>query len=102
MPPSARRSPPSYRLHKPTGQAVVTLNGQDFYLGKHGTEASREAYDRRIAEWLASGRQIVPKDTAARAVTVTEVVAAFWRHAEQHYVKPDGSPTSELSTYKYV
>jgi integrase len=23
---------PSYRLHKPTGQAVVTLNGRDIYL----------------------------------------------------------------------
>jgi hypothetical protein len=25
---------PSYRRHKPTGQAVVTLNGKDRYLGK--------------------------------------------------------------------
>ena len=25
----------SYRLHKPTGQAVVTLEGRDFYLGRH-------------------------------------------------------------------
>ena len=48
---------PSYRLHKATGQAVVTLDGRDFYLGKHGTAESREAYDRMIAEWLASGRR---------------------------------------------
>ena len=32
---------PSYRLHKPSGQAVVTLNGRDYYLGKHGTAESR-------------------------------------------------------------
>jgi hypothetical protein len=27
---------PSYRLQKPTGQAVVTLSGKDVYLGKFG------------------------------------------------------------------
>ena len=32
---------PSYRRHKPSGQAVVTLNGRDFYLGKWNTKASR-------------------------------------------------------------
>jgi hypothetical protein len=25
---------PSYRLHKPSGQAVVTINGKDIYLGR--------------------------------------------------------------------
>ena len=29
---------PSYRLHKATGQARVTINGRTYYLGKHGTE----------------------------------------------------------------
>ena len=38
MPVQARKVP-SYRLHKPTGQAVVRLDGRDVYLGKHGTEA---------------------------------------------------------------
>ena len=41
---------PKYRLHKPTGQAVVTIDGKDRYLGKHGTAESREGYDRLIAE----------------------------------------------------
>jgi hypothetical protein len=26
---------PRYRLHKKTGQAVVTIDGKDIYLGKH-------------------------------------------------------------------
>jgi hypothetical protein len=38
---STLRRPPSYRLHKPSGQAVVTLNGKGFYLGAHDTPASR-------------------------------------------------------------
>ena len=37
------RKAPSYRLHKPTGQAVVRIDGRDFYLGKYGTEARHEA-----------------------------------------------------------
>ena len=32
---------PSYRHHKPSGQAVVTLGGRDIYLGKYNTAASR-------------------------------------------------------------
>ena len=27
---------PSYRVHKASGQAVVTLGGKDHYLGKYG------------------------------------------------------------------
>ena len=50
--PASPRKIPAYRLHKPTGQAVVTLNGRDFYLGRHGSPASRDEYDRLIAEWL--------------------------------------------------
>ena len=55
MPPKLRK-PPAYRLHKPTGQAVVRIDGRDFYLGKHGTDASHEAYRRLIAEWATSPR----------------------------------------------
>ena len=30
---------PSYRLHKASGQAVVTLNARDIYLGEHNSTA---------------------------------------------------------------
>ena len=46
---------PSYRLHKPSGQTVVTLNGKDHYLGKHGTARSQGEYERLIASWLQNG-----------------------------------------------
>ena len=32
---------PSYRLHKPSGQTAMTLDGKDFYLGPHGIQVSR-------------------------------------------------------------
>ncbi len=41
---------PSYRHHKNSRQAIITLNGRDFYLGRHGTAASREKYDRVVSE----------------------------------------------------
>jgi hypothetical protein len=37
---------PTYRRHKPTGQAVVTLCGKDHYLGKWNTAASKAEYNR--------------------------------------------------------
>ena len=48
---------PKYRKHRPSGRAVVTLNGKDIYLGPHGTKASHLEYDRLIQEWLAHGQR---------------------------------------------
>jgi integrase len=92
---------PSYRLHKPTGQAVVTLCGRDHYLGKHGTPASRAEYDRLIAEWLCNGRPFIPAaaTTHPAQLTVSEVMLAYLRHAEGYYVK-NGRPTSEVRNIK--
>jgi hypothetical protein len=53
---------PKLRKHKPSKQAVVTLNGRDIYLGKYGTHDSRELYRKLIAEYLASNGQEVPPD----------------------------------------
>jgi hypothetical protein len=49
---------PFYRRHKASGQAVVTLDERDLYLGRYGTPESRAEYDRLIAEWLGNGRRL--------------------------------------------
>lgn len=95
---STRRIP-SYRLHKATGQAVVTLAGKDHYLGPHGTQASKDEYDRLTSVFLASGRRM-PSEGDATGLTVVELVARFIAHAKQHYRKPDGRPTSEVGCIK--
>ncbi|MCA9231188.1 MAG: hypothetical protein KDA57_11075 [Planctomycetales bacterium] len=46
--PRLSNSVPKYRKHRASGQAVLTLNGRDYYLGPHGTKASRREYDRLI------------------------------------------------------
>jgi len=49
MPGAALRAP-SYRRHKPIGQAVVTIGGHDIYLGRFNSPASRDDYNRLIVE----------------------------------------------------
>jgi hypothetical protein len=41
---------PSYRLHKQSGQAIVTLNGRDILVGRHGSTASKCEYRRVTSE----------------------------------------------------
>lgn len=72
---------PKYCLHKSSGRARVTLNGKDFWLGRYGTPGSREKYDRLIAEWMANGRN--PPIQARDGLTVVEVMATFWRYAQE-------------------
>jgi integrase len=92
-----RTDAPSYRLHRASGQAVVTLAGADHYLGKFGSTESRERYDRLIAEWLANGRMLTP----GADITVAEVMVRYLRFAAGYYVK-DGRPTSELGLIRYA
>jgi integrase len=84
---------PTYRLHKPSGQAVVTLAGKDYYLGPHGTEASKAEYDRVISLWIAGGRG--PLQQTKGELAVAELILAYWKHVEVYYVKA-GRPTSQV------
>lgn len=105
--PRLTKSLPRYRLHKASGQAVVTLSGRDFYLGAHGSAESQSAYQRCIGEWLASHKTMaVPalmNDTAsvptAPQRTVNEVFLAYWPHAQAYYQK-NGQPTSHLGVIR--
>jgi integrase len=83
---------PKYRKHRASGQAVVTLSGRDFYLGPHGTKASKMEYDRLVSEWLQCGRCLPQQN---EDLTVVEVLAAYKRHAETYYRK-NGKPTREV------
>ena len=90
MPKKSKRIP-QYRLHKKSGNAVVTLTTAagrvDVYLGLHDSPESREAYDRTIARWLESGRVESPRlrADAIGGPTITEMCLAFWQFAQLHY-----------------
>jgi integrase len=89
---------PKYRRHKPSGQAVVRINGHDHYLGEHGSQESRERYAVLMADYLTVGRIPDPEPEPDRGQTVDAVIAAYWQHIEQNgrYTK-SGEPTSERS-----
>ncbi len=98
--PRPRNAVPSYRLHKQSGQAVVTLprpggGRKDYTLGRHGSPESLQEYARLVA-----GYQPAPTAAPGPDVTVNEVLLAFWKHAEQYYRHPDGTPTGELANFR--
>jgi integrase len=102
---------PSYRFHRQSGQAVVTLTDslrgrRDFLLGKYDTPESREKYHRLLAEWNAAGRRLTPfgpqpsagkPESDAESASVNEVMLAFLRHAEAERYADD---SRELGQFK--
>src|SRR5688572_24926556 len=92
---------PSYRLHKQSGQAIVTLSGKDVLLGKYGSASSKAMYRRLTSEWLAGHGMPNPK-SAGVDLTIAELVLAFWRWAKTYYRGPEGRPTTEVSNLKSV
>jgi integrase len=95
-------TPPAYRLHKATGQAVVTVRRDgtrhDVYLGEYGSDASHEAYNRILVELrLPAAPRLV---TGGARLTVAELMERFLDHAEVYYRRPDGTQTSEVAEFK--
>jgi integrase len=93
---------PSYRLHKKSGQAVVTLSSpgkrKDVLLGKYKSPESIAEYNRIIAEREQVLEETRDETVSRRrfALTVNEVLARYWQHAKETYRRPDGTPTSEV------
>ncbi len=74
---------PKYRKQR-SGQARVTINGRDYYLGPHGSKASVREYDRIIAEYLASGRS--PSfGIVAERYSVAMMLADYLRYCRVYY-----------------
>ncbi len=86
---------PSLCLHKPTGQAYVTIEGRPHYLGKYGLPETQERYDRFIAEWLSNGRRL---RVDPQEITVSEVCVAYLKYAEEYFVKPGDQDGKKKNT----
>jgi integrase len=96
-----RQHYPAYRLHKPSGQAIVVLSGKMIYLGPYGSPESHNLYDQQIAEWLANGRRVLsltPLEPDQR-LSVVELCAAYLQFAQSYYQK-DGKPTGSMFRVK--
>lgn len=98
--PTAARTPPAYRRRTGYTQAIVTLTDavtkkrRDYWLGEHGTRASRELYFRLLAEYEALGRRLpdlpdaAPNAAAARTrgPDVDELAHQYWRRVAREYL----------------
>lgn len=96
--PRLSKALPKYRKHRASGKAVVTLDGKDFYLGPHGTKASKLEYDRLIGEWLTNGRRL-PVEAKESSITIVQLCAEYWRFSKTYYVK-NGKATDEQAGVK--
>jgi integrase len=98
--PRPRNQVPTYRLHKQSGQAIVTIsNGgtrRDVLLGKYGTPESRTEYQRVLAELNTSGPAAAVIRATGTNITVNELLLAFIQWAETHYRTLQGEPTTEI------
>jgi hypothetical protein len=71
---------PKYRRHKRSGQAYVSIQGRDYYLGDYGSAESKVQYRRLVAEFTLTG--LSPTTPQAKATdgqsdrTVGELVLA--------------------------
>ena len=103
--PRPRTSIPPYEFHKPTGRAYVRLRQPDgrrkpVYLGKFNSPESRAEYGRIVAELTAAKIPERATPELASDASVNEILLAFWRHAERHYRRADGTVTNELNEYR--
>lgn len=80
---------PSYSLHKATGQARVTINRRDIYLGPYGSPESHDRYTEVIAEWR------IRNASDRFTLTIDDLALSYLEHAKAHYRK-DGRETSEV------
>lgn len=78
--PRPKSAQPAYQFHV-SGQAVVRLDYQDFYLGKHGSPESYARYFALLAEYNANGMKAPqqPQRMAEVKIRVKDLVADF-RH----------------------
>jgi integrase len=95
--PRPRNCFPKPRCHK--GAAVVDLyidgHRRTVTLGPWGSEEAEREFARLMAE-----RKAAPGPGTGPDLTVNEVLVAFLRHADGHYIRPDGTRTNEVVEFK--
>ena len=84
-----RQSVPSYRLHKPSGQARTIIHGRHIYLGKYNSPESREKYARLLAELSQPTSTADDSGAATSLMLVSELLVKYLEYAEDYYTAED-------------
>lgn len=90
---------PPFRVHKGSGQGYANAWGRRFCFGKHDLPETMQRYHQFVAEYVANGGQ--PHIEPAQ-ITVKELIARYWIHAEGYYVDADGSASTEIDAFRYA
>ncbi|MGP0062106.1 MAG: tyrosine-type recombinase/integrase [Isosphaeraceae bacterium] len=80
MPRSTPPPVPSYRRHRASNQAVVTLNGVDHYLGEWNSPESKARYDKVGGEWQVRGRRLADPAQGPDDLLLKEVILGYYNH----------------------
>jgi len=98
--PRPKNTTPVYKLHSSTGLARCWVNGKWTTLGKYGSAESKAEFARIVAE-LATGSPAaeIGQQKQREEITVDGLLVAWWKYANQHYRRPDGSPTNQITEY---
>lgn len=97
---------PTYRLHKPSGQAVVAVQTADgtrkmLYLGVYGTPESRKEYERVLATLRTSPILKSSKLPAGPgSLTINEALLLYSKHVSSYY--PPDSARGHFDALKAV
>ena len=99
---------PAYRLHKRSGQAVITLTDantrrrRDVYLGEFDSPESRLRSAEVLAAWERAGRVLdgadAPPSKPPAADTVTALVVEYWRYQKEAKGGQDGNLSDRLKS----
>lgn len=82
---------PAYRLHLGSGQAIVTINGREHYLGLWRSPKSHERYAAMIRQWRLAGEA-----TLDGSASLVDVLLAYRVHALDYYKQPTGGVSAEV------
>ncbi|GAA4465475.1 site-specific integrase [Novipirellula rosea] len=95
--PRPKKAMPDYRYHV-SGQAVVTLDGSDFYLGEYDSPESRAKYFALLSEYNSNGLKAPdkPKRQIEQTLTVRCVTGEFRQHMKTKYA----NNVKELRRYR--
>lgn len=100
---SIRPRVPSYRFHKATGQARVTIDGRDHYLGTFGTPESKAKYNRLIASHLSAtpvAPELPPRNGAPSGYPILMLCDEFFAWVTREYRTPEGEPTGSIENIR--
>lgn len=102
--PRPRNPIPSYRFHKQSGQAIVTVRDpggarHDVLLGVYDSPESKVEYQRIIALVAANGGSY---PTAVNDITISELILAYFRFATAHYLEADGTTSRSVENLRYT